>query len=243
MRSAFSAILNYSFNMNSINDWKILADNCVYEFPKLATVDVELGDFTTVGADLEPETLMYAYSHGYFPMYVDIDGGKLLGWFSPLKRAVFELDNLRVTSSLKKSIKKYEFKINTNFEKVMRSCMDTPREGGWINEDFIEAYTKLHEMKLAHSVETYLDGELVGGLYGVGFAGFFAGESMFSTANDASKVALYHLVQHLKENSAVLLDAQWMTDHLKTLGAVELSRASYLEKLSESLEIDSIYWP
>jgi leucyl/phenylalanyl-tRNA--protein transferase len=226
-------------------DWRELAEACVFTFPDPTDRPEELGDLVCIGADLSPETLLYAYSHGLFPMDIDIPGEQQeqLGWFSPVERAIFPLDALRITRSMKQSAKKYDVRIDTCFEDMMRLCMTVPRHSGWINERFIESYKKLHELGFAHSVEVFDDKELVGGLYGVGFAGFFAGESMVHTKRDASKVALMRLVEILRENGATLLDAQWLTDHLESLGAVAIHRSQYLQYLDKSLKIDSIDWP
>lgn len=231
--------------------WQEIASKCEYTFPDIKEFGDEPGDLIILGADLEPATLLTAYSKSLFPMYVDPQDKTImelpLGWFSPAKRAVFELDQLRITRSLKKSAKNYECRINTCFKEMMVMCQSVPRHGGWITIDFVDAYTKLHDLGYAHSVEVFDEGELVGGLYGVGFANFFAGESMVHTKRDASKVALMFLVDFLKEQlddpSDFLLDAQWLTDHLKTLGAQELSRSQYLAKLNQSIQQKSISWP
>ncbi len=178
-----------------------------------------------VGADLEPGTLLEAYRSGLFPMPFS---RRRVGWWSPDPRGILPFDALRVSRSLRKSCSRFEVRHNTAFEAVMRRCGDPRRPHGWINDDFIRAYVRLHELGWAHSVETWLDGELVGGLYGVRIGGFFAGESMFHTATDASKVALVALVEHLRASGASLLDVQWSTEHLASLGVVEIPRTEYL---------------
>jgi leucyl/phenylalanyl-tRNA--protein transferase len=223
--------------------WKALAQRCEYEFPQLQFIPYAAGDLVIVGADLSPFTLLFAYSHGYFPMYVEIDKEKVLGWFSPVERGVIDLDELKVTRSMKQSAKKYECRMDTRFRDVMEKCKDQPRHGGWITDDFIDAYEVLHNMGYAHSVEVYADDELVGGLYGVGIGGFFAGESMFHTQRDASKVALMHLVRHLNDQGADLLDTQWQTDHLVRMGTKVVERNEYLERLGRATELPSISWP
>jgi leucyl/phenylalanyl-tRNA--protein transferase len=136
---------------------------------------------------------------------------------------------------LRTSCKRFEIRHDTEFEDVMRRCADPRRPHGWINDDFVRAYVRLHEMGWAHSVETWLDGTLVGGLYGVRVEGLFAGESMFHTATDASKVALVALVELLRDSGAVLLDVQWSTDHLRSLGAIEIDRTEYLRQLATAV--------
>jgi leucyl/phenylalanyl-tRNA--protein transferase len=182
-----------------------------------------------VGADLQPGTLLAAYRGGLFPMPFN---RKRIGWWSPDPRGVLPLDGLRVSRSLRRSCSRYEVRFDTSFETVMRRCADPRRPHGWINEDFVRAYTRLHELGWVHSVETWLDGELVGGLYGVRIGGLFAGESMFHTATDASKVALVELVDWLLRSGGTLLDVQWATEHLATLGVVEIPRAEYLRRLA-----------
>jgi leucyl/phenylalanyl-tRNA---protein transferase len=185
-----------------------------------------------VGADLEPGTLLAAYRGGLFPMPL---GRRRLGWWSPDPRGVIPLDGLRVTRSLRKSCTKFEIRVNTSFEAVMRRCGDPRRPHGWITEDFVRAYARLHHLGWAHSVETWRDDELVGGLYGVKVEGLFAGESMFHSATDASKVALVALVEILREQGAALLDVQWCTEHLASLGAIEVPRSAYLALLADAV--------
>jgi leucyl/phenylalanyl-tRNA--protein transferase len=191
-----------------------------------------------VGADLEPGTLLAAYRSGLFPMPLETDGP--LGWWSPDPRGVLPLDGLRVTRSLAKSCRRLTVTVDTAFEDVMRACGDPRRPSGWITEEFIEAYVELHRLGWAHSVETRsAAGDLVGGLYGVEIGGLFAGESMFSRERDASKVALVALVDVLATapGSGRLLDVQWMTDHLETLGVVEVDRLDYLGLLATALPL------
>jgi leucyl/phenylalanyl-tRNA--protein transferase len=165
---------------------------------------------------------------GLFPMPV---GRRRLGWWSPDPRGILPLDGLRVSRSLRRSVRRYELRIDTSFRAVMEGCAEPVRDGGWITPSFIEAYTRLQQLGWAHSVEAWADDELVGGLYGVAIGGLFAGESMFSRARDASKVALVGLVQHLRDLGYTLLDVQWRTDHLASLGVIEIDRREYLERL------------
>jgi leucyl/phenylalanyl-tRNA--protein transferase len=196
-------------------------------------------DIIAVGGDLEPATLIAAYRQGIFPMIVEAPE-PVLAWWSPESRGILPLDGLRVTRSLKQSAKRYEVRVDTAFEAVIRACADPSRESGWITEEFIEAYTKLHRLGWAHSVEVFdRAGQLAGGLYGVRINGLFAGESMFYRQRDASKVALMALVQLMRESGMTLLDVQWRTEHLQTLGAVEIGRAHYLALLADALAIQS----
>jgi leucyl/phenylalanyl-tRNA--protein transferase len=185
-----------------------------------------------IGADLQPGTLLAAYRHGLFPMPFD---RKRAAWFSPDPRGILPLEQLRVSRSLRRSLRRYEVRFDTRFRAVMEACGDPSRDGGWITRPFIDAFVVLHELGWAHSVETYLDGELVGGLYGVQINRFFAGESMFHRATDASKVALVHLVDWMRSQDAELLDVQWTTPHLISLGAIDVTRADYLERLSKAI--------
>ena len=198
-------------------------------------------DLVAVGADLEPGTLLAAYRGGLFPM----PGGKNeIWWYSPVFRGILPLDGLRVTRSLSKSLKHFEIRVDTAFVDVVRACADPTRDGGWIDEPIIAAYARLHELGWAHSVEAWQDGELVGGLYGLSIGGLFAGESMFHRVRDASKAALVGLVEVLKTDGATrLLDVQWQTDHLASLGVIEIARADYLRLLAIALEQPAPAWP
>lgn len=190
-------------------------------------------DIVGRGADLAPETLIHAYRSGVFPMSSDMPNrSPEMGWWSPMTRGVLPLDQLRVTRSMRNSARKYSVRIDTCFERVMRGCAVPNREGGWITQDIIDAYVKLHELGWAHSFETFDEnGVLVGGLYGVRVNGLFAGESMFHLIRDASKVALMHLVKIMQDSAMTLLDVQWLTPHLETLGASEIPREEYLRRL------------
>jgi leucyl/phenylalanyl-tRNA--protein transferase len=190
-----------------------------------------------LGADLEPGTLLAAYRHGMFPMPLHQRGP--MAWWSPDPRGVLPLDGLRVSRSLRRSCDRYEVRIDTDFASVVAGCADPHRAGGWINRDISRAYTRLHELGWAHSVEAWDDDGLAGGLYGVAVDGLFAGESMFHRRPDASKVALVALVELLRADGrpARLLDVQWATDHLRSLGAVELPRPVYLSRLAEACRL------
>lgn len=195
-------------------------------------------DLVAIGADLEPGTLLAAYRHGLFPMPSGTPGDPMY-WFSPVRRGVLPLDGLVVSRSLRRSCRDYEVRVDTAFADVLAACGDPSRPQGWIDDDVRAAYLRLHELGWAHSVETWRDGELVGGLYGVSIGGLFAGESMFHRARDASKVALVGLVELLRDEHAAgrLLDVQWSTPHLASLGVVEVPRATYLARLRRALPL------
>lgn len=185
---------------------------------------------------LTPELLLSAYCQGIFPMAHDDE----IYWYDPDPRAILPLDAFRVSRSLARAVRsgRFEVRRDGDFAAVIRACAapDHGREETWISGDIIAAYEQLHALGFAHSVETWQDGVLVGGLYGVAVRGLFAGESMFSTARDASKVALVHLVTHLRDRQFALLDVQFMTDHLRRFGAIEISRAAYKARLKEALQ-------
>jgi leucyl/phenylalanyl-tRNA--protein transferase len=144
---------------------------------------------------------------------------------------------------LRKSQRRFELRVNTAFTAVMRACADPKRPHGWIDESFVDAYTELHRLGWAHSIETWHDDELVGGLYGVGIGGLFAGESMFHHATDASKVALLNTVELLNAGNSVLFDVQWVTPHLESLGAVPMPRREYVKVLHQAAELPGPIWP
>jgi leucyl/phenylalanyl-tRNA---protein transferase len=202
-----------------------------WSFPHPRTADRQ--GVVGTGADLEPGTVLAAYRAGIFPMPVRRGGP--IAWWSPDPRAVLPLDGLRVSRSLRRSLRRYEVRMDTAFAEVVAACADPDRPHGWIDDQIAHAYQRLHELGWTHSVETWTpEGELVGGLYGVAVDGLFAGESMFSLRPDASKVALVHLVEHLRASGIHLLDVQWCTPHLASLGAVEVSRNRYLRMLREA---------
>jgi leucyl/phenylalanyl-tRNA--protein transferase len=201
-------------------------------------------DFVITAGDLAPSTLVAAYRAGYFPMHVQNDHDEeILGWFSPDPRGVLFLDEFVVSRSLAKSIKKYHVKYDQDFLKIIEGCADPTRRQGWINPEIKSAYQKMHELNIAHSVGVYNQkDELVGGLYGIELGGFFAGESMFHLARDASKVALYWLVEKLKSKpQSRLLDVQWQTPHLARLGVREITRSEYLKLLKIALEKPTVF--
>lgn len=187
---------------------------------------------------LTPELLLSAYARGMFPMAHE-DGA--IYWYSPDPRAILPLDRFHVPQSLRRVIHRgrFDVRFNTAFEAVISACAAAApgREETWISHEIIDAYVRLHELGFAHSVECWLDGRLAGGLYGVSLRGLFAGESMFSRVTDASKVALYFLVQRLRERGYLLLDTQFLTEHLQRFGAVEISADSYQALLAEALSV------
>jgi leucyl/phenylalanyl-tRNA---protein transferase len=191
------------------------------------------GDVVAVGADLEPGTLLQAYRKGLFPM--KLPDGKL-GWWSPVDRAILPLRGLHISRSLRQSTRRYQVSVDADFEGVIRGCADPKRGDPWISDEFVDAYVHLHRLGWAHSVEVWdNDGRLVGGLYGVAVGGLFAGESMFHDARDASKVALVHLVVVMSQGEGRMLDVQWQTPHLESLGAVVIGRDEYLRRLGQAL--------
>jgi leucyl/phenylalanyl-tRNA---protein transferase len=192
-------------------------------------------DLLALGADLEPATILEAYRRGLFPMGVG-DLGDRLGWWSPNPRGILPLDGLRVTRSMRQSAKRFEIRVDTCFTRVMRACADPSRGRSWITAAFVDGYTRLHELGWAHSVEVFnREGELAGGLYGVRIAGCFSGESMFHTHRDASKVALMALIDLMRSSGMTLLDVQWCSEHLASLGAIDIPRREYLARLSAAL--------
>lgn len=215
------------------------------EFDRIVAEAVPSRDLLGVGADLRPGTLLAAYTRGLFPMGLGRHGRAPTGWWSPDPRGVLPLDGLHVSRSLRRSLPTFEIRVDTAFGEVVAACADRRREGRWITGSIARAYTELHRQGWAHSVEAWRDGRLVGGLYGVGAAGLFAGESMFHRATDASKAAFVGLVDVLRQDGDPrrLVDVQWRTEHLATLGVLEIPRAEYLCRLSAALEAPAVRWP
>lgn len=195
-----------------------------------------------LGADLAPGTLLAAYELGLFPMPVE---GRL-AWWSPRTRAVIPLDGFHVSRSLRRSARRFELRIDTAFEQVVRACAEPSRPGGWIDDTFVDAYHELHRLGFAHSLEAWDESGLQGGLYGVALGGLFAAESKFHRRRDASKVALLGLVRLLggaRDADARVLDVQWQTPHLASLGAVTISRAQYHRRLDAALPLPDAFHP
>jgi leucyl/phenylalanyl-tRNA--protein transferase len=191
-----------------------------------------------VGADLEPGTLLQAYRTGLFPMPVGEGRRQVLAWWSPDPRAVLPLGGLKVSRSLRKACDRFEVRFDSAFDAVLEACADPERPGRWITPDVAAAYGRLHDLGWAHSVEAWApDGRLVGGLYGVAIGGLFAGESMFHRKTDGSKAAVAGLVELLSDKYATerVLDIQWVTSHLATLGAISIPRDDYVRRVDRAL--------
>ena len=188
---------------------------------------------------IQPDLLLAAYAAGYFPMADSRNGP--IHWYSPDPRAIIPIDTLRISRSLRQTLTKklFEIRVNTAFEEVMRACAE--REETWISEDIIQSYVNLHHMGFAHSVESWQEGKLVGGLYGVSLGAAFFGESMFSLKRDASKVALVALVKQLRKQNFELLDTQFITPHLTQFGTTEISREEYLSLLKQAISTPRVF--
>jgi leucyl/phenylalanyl-tRNA--protein transferase len=200
--------------------------------------DADEDGLVGVGGDLQPRTLIEAYRRGIFPWY---DDTLPILWWSPDPRAVLELDGLHIPRRLARTIRqgKFELTVDLAFRDVMTGCAERPGQGVWITADMIDAYTRLHKVGHAHSVEVWHNDVLAGGLYGVTAGGLFAGESMFTIVRDASKVALAFVVQRLQERGFQLFDVQFLNEHTKRMGAVEITRREYLRRLRRALAVDA----
>ena len=201
-------------------------------FPSLASALSEPNGLLAAGGDLSTQRLLEAYRHGIFPWF---NPGDPILWWSPDPRMVLLPSEFKLSRSLRKTLKKraYEIRVDTVFQTVMQNCA-APRQdqaGTWIGPQIITAYTQLHQLGVAHSIETWRDGELVGGLYGLAIGRMFYGESMFSRATDASKIALAHLVRQLERWDFGMIDCQMNTAHLASLGAHEIPRAEFIQRL------------
>ncbi len=205
-----------------------------WQFPPVHDADPD--GPVAVGGDLEPATLLGAYRNGLFPMPVGRRGR--LGWWSPDPRGVLPVDSAHRSRSLARSMRRFELRLDTEFSDVVRACGDPRRPHGWITPEIIDAYTALHEMGWAHSIEVWQHDELVGGLYGVQIGAFFAGESMFHRVTDASKAAVVWLAELMRPAPDALIDVQWSTPHLCTLGVVDIPRVDYLELLAAATSAD-----
>jgi leucyl/phenylalanyl-tRNA--protein transferase len=198
--------------------------------PERADADGLVG----VGGDLSPGRLLEAYRRGIFPFF---DDDTPILWWSPDPRGIFELDGLRVSRRLARTVRSCRFAVtfDRDFPSVMAGCSRRPGQGVWITADMIAAYTRLHRLGHAHSVEVWHEGALAGGLYGVALGGLFAGESMFTRVRDASKVALVHLMDRLRRQGFQLFDVQYVNGHTASLGAVEIPRREYLARLRRAV--------
>jgi leucyl/phenylalanyl-tRNA--protein transferase len=202
-------------------------------------------DLIGVSREFNADLTLAAYAAGVFPMPAP---ARLMGWYSPLRRGVLPLDGLRVSRSLRKMLPRYEIRVDTAFSEVLDRCADRRRPHGWIDRRIRRVYTELYERGIVHSVEAWTgEGDLAGGLYGVSLGGLFAGESMFhrnDIGRDASKAALVALVDLLVASDPIdrLLDVQWVTPHLASLGAIEVAREDYLELLAQALRRPTPDW-
>lgn len=196
-------------------------------------------DLVGIGADLRPGTVLMAYRTGLFPMGLGDDGKPPTGWWSPDPRGVLLHGNLKVSRSLRRSLRHFEIRVDTAFREVMAGCADPSRDGSWITPAITAAYTRLYELGWAHSVEAWRDGELAGGLYGLALGGLFAGESMFHRVTDASKCAVVGLADLVFEerDPRRIIDVQWVTPHLASLGVTEIPRDDYVARLGEALPL------
>jgi leucyl/phenylalanyl-tRNA--protein transferase len=213
-----------------------------WSFPSHEAFDPD-DDLVAFGADVEPGTLLAAYRAGIFPMPIGTSRRRAepMAWFSPVRRGVLHLDQVKVSRSLRRSARTMEIRVDTAFEEVVDACADPRRPSGWIDGRIREAYAGLHDLGWVHSVEAWRDGRLVGGLYGVALGGLFAGESMFHRETDASKVALLGLVDLLRDGEERLIDTQWATPHLASLGVAEVDRAAYLSRLPDLLAVPDAF--
>jgi leucyl/phenylalanyl-tRNA--protein transferase len=214
-----------------------LSRGAAIDFPSPDDALTEPNGLLAAGGDLEPERLLAAYRRGIFPWY---DEGQPILWWSPDPRAVLWPDGLHVSRSLRRSLRKgrFEFRVDTAFDDVVTACA-APRSyghGTWITPDMAAAYGRLHHLGWAHSFETWRDDELVGGMYGVAIGRVFFGESMFARATDASKVALAHAVQFLRERQFVVIDCQVASAHTSALGATNIGRREFLRLLAQHCE-------
>ena len=206
-------------------------------------------DLIAFSTEFDADLVLEAYQAGVFPMPLHSSGFSEMGWWSPTRRGVLPLDALRITRSMRKSARHYTTTVDRAFDQVIAACADPARPSGWIDADIMAVYRRLHAAGRAHSVETWdASGRLAGGLYGISLGGLFAGESMFhdpDRGRDASKVALMALVDLLADEFAEdrIIDVQWQTPHLASLGVIEVDRADYLALLDEALDVPEPRWP
>ena len=204
-----------------------------FNFPNPSLADPD--GLLAVGGNLEPETLLSAYQQGIFPWF---DEDTPILWWSPDPRAILEFENLYISKRLARTIRTNKFQVtfNQDFDAVVKGCTYRPEEGTWITPEVANAYGEFHRRGHAHSVEVWQQGVLVGGLYGVAIGGLFAGESMFSTVSDASKIALVALVSRLKEKGYQLFDLQIINEHTSMMGATEIPRDDYLARVKSAIK-------
>jgi leucyl/phenylalanyl-tRNA--protein transferase len=213
----------------------LLSKELWFPDPATAVTDGDLAGLVAFGGDLSVERLLLAYRSGIFPWAVDP-----VTWWSPDPRGIIPIGHDDWPRSLRKLLRKEPFRVtfDTAFQQVIEGCADAPRPGGWISDEFVETYTRLHEAGHAHSVECWQGDKLAGGVYGVAIGGLFAGESMFHRRPNASKVALFHLLGHLRERGFTLFDTQMVTGTTRRLGAIEIRRRKYLALLAKAVAAD-----
>ena len=211
-----------------------LAKDPAEPFPPVEQALLDPDGLLAVGGDLSPQRLLNAYQHGIFPWYTE---GEPILWWSPDPRCVLFPEKLKISRSLRKTLRKklFEVRMDTAFEAVMRACAENRpnQKGTWITEDILQAYVNMHQLGFAHSVECWQDGQLAGGLYGMAIGKVFFGESMFSRKTDASKVAMVYLCEYLKQHGFRLIDSQVYTQHLESLGAELIPRTRFVELLKK----------
>ncbi|XVX18863.1 leucyl/phenylalanyl-tRNA--protein transferase [Actinomycetota bacterium] len=202
-------------------------------------------DLVSLGGDLRPGTLLAAYRRGLFPMGLGEHGAPPIGWWSPEPRGVLLPGGFHLSRSMRRSLRRFEITTDRAFDDVVRGCADPSRDGRWITPAIADAYRRLHELGWAHSIEVWEGEDLVGGLYGLAVGGLFAGESKFHRATDASKAAVWGLAEHFFADGDPrrVIDVQWHTPHLGTLGVVEMPRPDYLERLAEALHAPPVPFP
>jgi leucyl/phenylalanyl-tRNA--protein transferase len=196
-------------------------------------------DLVAVGGDLRAGTILEAYRSGLFPMGLGEHGARPLGWWSPDPRGVLLPGAVHASRSLRRSLRSFEVRVDTAFREVVAACADPDRDGRWITDEIADAYGELHALGWAHSIETWQDGELVGGLYGLAVGGLFAGESMFHRVTDASKAAVVAMAGYVYADGDPrrIIDVQWATDHLRSMGVVSIPRSEYLARLAEAVTV------
>lgn len=212
------------------------------EVPQRYWIDPEDADsegLVGVGGNLRPQTLLRAYREGVFPWF---GAGDPILWWSPDPRAVFTYESFHISKRLARTLRsgKFQITVNYDFPAVIRGCAHRPEEGTWVTPDMMDAYIRLHRLGFAHSIESWQDGEIAGGVYGVAIGGFFAAESMFFKRTDGSKVALAALFDRLKTRGFELIDTQMVTEHTVSLGAHEIARRDYLKRLRSAVAKEDV---
>lgn len=218
----------------------VLGKKLLFPDPRSAIAGGQADGLVAMGGDFSVARLLLAYRSGIFPWTV-----RPITWWSPDPRAIFELEHWHVSRSLARVVRQKVFSVTRDqaFRQVMEGCAEPGpgRASTWVTPEFIAAYSRLHDEGHAHSVECWQDGQLAGGIYGVAIGGFFAGESMFRRADNASKVALHHLVQHLRERGFALFDTQVMNPATRQLGAINVAREDYLKRLKEAVALPCVF--